>query len=105
MLMYRYDCHHHNRVSFSNQTESVIDFRRQVLVHGDFIPSFAGRIEYQYVFHYEIHGLQHYKHDSAKMVYLDTMEEWQRQAKLLFDARPATVRKSATHRLLSGQEY
>jgi hypothetical protein len=38
------------------------------------------------------------------MVYLDTMEEWQRQAKLLFQARPATVRKSTTHRLLAGQQ-
>jgi hypothetical protein len=56
-----------------------------------------------YVFHYQFHGRQHHKHESAKMVYLDTMEEWQRQAKLLFDARPATVRKSATHRLLPGQ--
>jgi len=36
------------------------------------------------------------------MVYLDTMEEWQRQAKLLFEARPATVRKSTTYRLLAG---
>lgn len=40
----------------------------------------------------------------TKMVYLDTMEEWQRQAKLLFQARPATVRKSTTHRLLAGQQ-
>jgi len=31
---------------------------------------------------------------TAKMVYLDTMEEWQRQATQLFQARPATVRKS-----------
>jgi hypothetical protein len=38
------------------------------------------------------------------MVYLDTMEEWQRQAKLLFQARPATVRKSTTHRLLAEQQ-
>ena len=40
----------------------------------------------------------------TKMVYLDTMEEWQRQAKLLFQARPATVRKSTTHRMLAGQQ-
>lgn len=30
------------------------------------------------------------------MVYLSTMEEWQRQAALLFQARPATVRKSSS---------
>ena len=36
---------------------------------------------------------------TEKMVYLDTMEEWQRQATQLFQARPATVRKSTSHRL------
>jgi hypothetical protein len=48
----------------------------------------------QYYSQLPIHKQQ--PNTTAKMVYLDTMEEWQRQATQLFQARPATVRKSTS---------
>jgi hypothetical protein len=86
--------------------------RRQVHARADFIPSIEradlrGEKQYQRVRLHQIldqTAAPQPRSQHAKMVYLDTMEEWQRQAKLLFQARPATVRKSTTHRLLAGQQ-
>lgn len=86
--------------------------RRQVHVRADFIPSIGRAVlrgeRVASTCSITDLGLNHSTTTAftqhTKMVYLDTMEEWQRQAKLLFQARPATVRKSTTHRLLAEQQ-
>lgn len=97
-------------VFFSNQRESVIDSFPDAKsglhplnwanLRGEGLDGIPVRVRLQHLVLTHSNTTTTY----TKMVYLDTMEEWQRQAKLLFQARPATVRKSTTHRMLAGQQ-